>query len=211
MKQKSKTIILTSILMLMLVFMGGITYAFFTAVVGGGDKGSSVIVKTGTLTLTYVDGLDINLAGVLPGDSVSKEFRVTNTGDVVTNYRLFFSDVVNTFVVKSDLVYEISCKDINTSDPSQYVSCDGKSETTLPSLSSSIMNSSDIGIGRTHVYTIIIKFKETGINQDENQGKLFKGKITVNTKSNNTINLFGVVNDENGLPYQNKILLIEND
>lgn len=52
---KKKYIILSSIL-LMIVLLIGVSYAFFSAIISGGDKGSSIIVQTGDMRIFIMMG-----------------------------------------------------------------------------------------------------------------------------------------------------------
>ena len=55
------------------------------------------------MKIKFADGPEISLKNAIPGDSLIKIFRVENTGTVITTYDIYLSDVVNTFVDKSDL------------------------------------------------------------------------------------------------------------
>ena len=48
------------------------------------------------------------LDNAIPGSSVSKTFTVKNTGNVATNYTIYFSELSNKFVDKTDLVYTLT-------------------------------------------------------------------------------------------------------
>ena len=55
------------------------------------------------MKIKFADGPEISLKNAIPGDSLIKIFTVENTGTVATTYDIYLSDVVNTFVDKSDL------------------------------------------------------------------------------------------------------------
>ena len=61
MNKKNKVIMITSSIIMLIITVFGISYAYFTAIVSGGDKGSSIIIKTGSLRLLYEDTEYINV------------------------------------------------------------------------------------------------------------------------------------------------------
>lgn len=48
----------------LLVAVVGATFAYFTATVTDGDKGSSVIIQTATLSIIYHDGNNLQASGI---------------------------------------------------------------------------------------------------------------------------------------------------
>ena len=198
------------LLALFLIVSIGVGYAFFTASVSSGDKGSSIIVTTGTLQLLYDEE---PLGGEIryPGDSTSKIFSVANIGDVATPYLVFFSELYNDFVVKSDLVYTLTCYNLNTETRASAGTCNGIStETEVPSQSSQMIQADTIYPGTTHVYVLTFTFKETGINQNSNQGRTVSTRITINELVTE-VDVLGYAFDENGNPYVNKTIEIHSD
>ena len=152
------------------------SYAFFTASVSGNNNASTSVITTGIMEVNYVDG---NLVGttskMMPGDYVTKEFSVVNTGNMETSYSIYLNDVVNTFNTKSDLVYEL-------------ISEEGRNvvQTTCPSLNESIASDILIGAGETHNYTLKITFLNIDRNQDDNKGKGFNARVDLVEEENVT-------------------------
>ena len=169
---KGQTIFLSVVgIATLLVAIIGATFAWFSATVTGNDDAKSVIVNAATLGITYTNGDEIKLDKAVPGDSETKTFTVENTSEVATGYKLGWEDVTNDFVTQSDLVYSIS----SSSDGATSVS-----ETTCPSADGDISGATTtIAAGATHTYSMKVEFKETGSNQNSNQGKKFAGKIEV--------------------------------
>lgn len=153
---------------LLVAVIGG-TFAWFSATVTGNTGASSVIVNTANIGITYTNGQEINLANAIPNATQTKSFTVKNTSAVSTKYKLKWVNVTNGFAVKSDLVYSIS----GTGTGAGQVS-----ETVCPSAAADIQTVT-IGAGITHTYSMTVTFKETGSNQNSNQGKKFTGKIEV--------------------------------
>ena len=170
----NKKIVIPALLILMLVVIGEVTYAYFTAGVEGNNEAKKAVAKTGIMSLQF-DGTNIiSLEGALPGAYHEIKFSVENTGTLETPYAIDFTEVTNTFVDKNDLVYQISSSNNG-----------GKVEkwTILPSENKTIIPVAVISKGETQEYTLTIHFKETGDNQNDNQGKIFTGKVQVNNLS----------------------------
>ena len=169
---KDKKILILSIVgVLMLVsIVVATSYAYFTANVSGNKDTNNVVVTNGVMSLEYKDGDEINLANAVPGSSVTKTFTVKNTGNVSTNYTIYFSELSNKFVDKTDLVYTLTSSD------------GGKSvaQTQVPSKNDAMVINYAIEAGKTHTYTLTITFLNKDENQDENQNVSFSTKVTIN-------------------------------
>ena len=146
------------------------SYAYFTIANKEGDEN---VITSGTMTLNFADGNEITANGLLPGQYIEKEFAVENTGNVDTRYDIYLSEVVNTFVDKTDLVYEITSTDdgYQTINPTQI---------QVPDSSTKIIDSYPIEVGAIHHYKLKITFLNKDENQNDNQGKVFSAKIQVN-------------------------------
>lgn len=71
-----------SIIGIVVVLTIGLTYAFFTANIGGNENATQTVITTGVLKLTLTDTEVISLEEALPGSSATKVFTVKNTGNV---------------------------------------------------------------------------------------------------------------------------------
>ena len=169
---KDKKILILSIVgVLMLVsIVVATSYAYFVANVSGNKDTNNVVVTNGVMSLEYKDGDEITLANAIPGSSVSKTFTVKNTGNVATNYTIYFSELSNKFVDKTDLVYTLTSND------------GGKNvaQTQVPSTNEAMVSNYAIEAGKTHTYTLTITFLDKDENQDDNQGVSFSTKVSVN-------------------------------
>ena len=113
MKKKENRILILSILgtlLLLSIAVAG-SYACFVANVSGNKDTNNVVVTNGVMSLEYKDGDEVSLTNAVPGSSVSKTFTVKNTGNVSTNYTIYFSELSNKFVDKTDLVYTLTSSD----------------------------------------------------------------------------------------------------
>ena len=172
MKKKENRILILSILgtlLLLSIAVAG-SYAYFVANVSGNKDTNNVVVTNGVMSLEYKDGDEINLANAVPGNSVTKTFTVKNTGNVATNYTIYFSELSNKFVDKTDLVYTLTSSD------------GGKSvaETQVPSKNDAMVSNYSIDAGKTHTYTLTIKFLNKDENQNDNMNVSFTTKIGIN-------------------------------
>ena len=169
---KDKKILILSIAgVLMLVsIVVATSYAYFTANVSGNKDTNNVVVTNGVMALEYTDGDEINLANAVPGSSVTKTFTVKNTGNVSTNYTIYFSELSNKFVDKTDLVYTLT-----SSDGGKNVA-----QTQVPSKNDAMVSNYAIEAGKTHTYTLTITFLNKDENQNDNMNVSFTTKIGIN-------------------------------
>lgn len=179
--KKGNTVLLTIIAVAtLLVAVVGATFAYFTATVQGNSNASSVIVKAQQLaTVTYTNNDTVSLTDALPGStSDAKTFTVAadEKGTSSIKYTLKWKNVSNTFN-SNDLVYSLSGSSSN--DQNGVVAA--QTDTPVPT-AEQVIGSGTIKPGATHNYTLTVRLKETGSNQDTLQGKEFSGKIEVTTE-----------------------------
>ena len=169
---KEKKILILSIVgvLLLVSIVVATSYAYFVANVSGNKDTNNVVVTNGVMALEYKDGDEITLANAVPGNSVTKTFTVKNTGNVSTNYTIYFSELSNKFVDKTDLVYTLT-----SSDGGKNVA-----QTQVPSTNDAMVSNYAIEAGKTHTYTLTITFLNKDENQDDNQGVSFTTKIGIN-------------------------------
>ena len=158
------------------------SFAYFTATVNGNNESYNTVITSGTMQLLLTDGDQVSLDNALPGSSTTKTFKVKNTGTVATTYDVYLSELINNFVDKNDLVYTLTSTN----------GCTNNTETVVPSVvgdTSKIVSSCSINSNIEHEYTLTINFKEDNTNQDDNKGKKFRAKISINEYSLKKINL----------------------
>ena len=164
---KNKKLLLIVVSAFLVCIISTVSYAYFTATVAGNAQAQATVIQTGHMEVTYAEGNVIGTSSnMLPGNYIEKTFTVENTGTVDTSYSIYLNDVRNTFVTKSDLVYEL-------------ITEDGRvvGQITCPDSNTAIATNINIPVNTTHHYTLRITFKETNLNQDDNKGKLFKARI----------------------------------
>ncbi len=169
---KNKKILILSIIGSLLLVSIAIasSYAYFVANVSGNKDTNNVVITNGVMSLEYKDGDEISLANAVPGNSVTKTFTVKNTGNVATNYTIYFSELSNKFVDKTDLVYTLT-----SSDGGKNVA-----QTQVPSKNDAMVSNYAIEAGKTHTYTLTITFLNKDENQNDNMNVSFRTKIGIN-------------------------------
>lgn len=172
---KNKKVLMMISIITIISFVIGFSYAYFTTIVIGNDTSSSNRTTSGSLKLNF-NGLDyVDMQNSKPGDSDTMTFTVTNSGTLpVSAYQIYLSNVINTYSVKSEMVYELDCTS------SDAVTCLDKVQTEIPSTSGVGLTQTSIAPGTTHTYILTVTFIDTGLNQDYNQGKSLIFKITTN-------------------------------
>ena len=170
---KKKLVIILSVIVLLTAT--AISYAYFTSSVIGNDTAKNTNVTTGTMSLE-LDGETIvsPTESMLPGATHTIKFSVTNTGTVAAPYGIDLINVTNNFADKNDLVYSISSTNSGGS----------KTTTVMPNDDTTLIPAITIEPGVTQEYTMTIHFKETGDDQNDNQGKTFGGLIQINNLEN---------------------------
>ena len=169
---KDKKIIILSIVgfLLLVSIVVATSYAYFVANISGNKDTNNVVVTNGVMALEYKDGDEITLANAVPGNSVTKTFTVKNTGNVSTNYTIYFSELSNKFVDKTDLVYTLT-----SSDGGKNVA-----QTQVPSTNDAMVSNYAIEAGKTHTYTLTITFLNKDENQNDNMNVSFTTKVSIN-------------------------------
>ena len=169
------------------------TFAYFTASVNGNDSAKSVIVKTAQIgTITFADGAEIDLKDALPGASKEKTFTITSNTDSTAGVKYGIKFVVeeNTFVTKTDLVYSMHGTTSGATSGSGAIISDATENAIEVADGSIDLGSGTLMPGETHSYQFLVRFKETGTSQNDNQGKTFKGHLEVTTGDENGSSMY---------------------
>ena len=152
------------------------SYAYFTAKVTGNEEATKMVITSGHMEVEFDVGNVITTGeNMLPGETITKTFNVTNTGDVDATYNIYLNEVFNTFVNKDELVYELT-------DENGVVI----SQREVPSTSGAIKTNVTLEVAESHYYELTITFLNKEFNQDENKGALFTSKIELEEGINYT-------------------------
>jgi len=185
---KKKIIISMCAIILLVLTLFGITYAYFTAKVQGNKNETSVEASAAILKLEY-DGEDsyIEVEALLPGKSVeSKIFSVKNTGTAtVENYDVILENVVNELSVSEDLRYELIC---TSSDEKGCNSTSG----IFPKMNQ-VIGTNSIDSGVTHTYTLTLIYNDSYSDQSTDMDKEISAKVNIKDDSSNikTFKIYG--------------------
>ncbi len=170
MNRKQKIIVSITGIIIVTLFLIGLTYAYFLARIKGNSSDKSIAGSFANLELTYSDGNGVLEAtnAISPGTVIgTKTFSVSNTGDGYVNYGIVLESVVNTLTRPQDLVYVLTCtsSDGNICNGTNTASSEASPESTpevnermFPTKDSTIMTNR-IERGVTHNYELTVTYK----------------------------------------------------
>lgn len=176
-KEKRSKVILTIIFGLTLVItIAGASFAYLATVVYGNEYASSVLLKSSTLSIAYDSGLGIIAVtpAIEPGWTQTKTFTVTNTGNDAAPYSIVWTNITNDFAIPSELTYSVAGT-VTTGTGS----AGNLSVTMAPTANGNMISGLVINEGATHTYTLTMKFANPAVISNENQGKIFAGRIEI--------------------------------
>jgi hypothetical protein len=183
---KKLTIAIWAELVLVLSIIGA-SYAYFSA--NPSNKTSQTIIKSETnFTLAFQDGPEINVSKLFPGESLTKTFSVSNDNDRSGIYNIDFSSITNTLATPTDFTYILISSDGGKNIPA----------TTFPITDTTIATEIGIEPHSTHTYKLIINFKESNTNQNENQAKKLSFKIQITETGSPVLLRSKLINDNGG-------------
>lgn len=151
------------------------SYAYFNATITNKDVKNQV-VTAGTLSLRYVDGTEINMQNITPGDSATKTIYVANTGTLDASYNLVWQELTNE-IINDEMLIEGTCTRLDGASETVSGTCSNIS--SAPISSNAIKSGISIEPNIIHKYDLTITFKETNASQNYNQKKKFTGVIGV--------------------------------
>lgn len=170
------------VIALLLVVTIGVSFAFFTAQIAGGESSTTITVAGGSMNITYASGANINVANIHPRPEawVNKSFTIkgNNTTAVIMKYKVSLVIGANTFSTNA-LQYQL----VSTNT--------GANGTIIPSTGSNqniATGGRTISLGegqftaatggdKVHTYQLNIFFPDTGSPQNVDQGKNFTAYI----------------------------------
>ncbi len=94
MKYKDKKMLFGIGIVFLFLATVGFSYAYFSNAIANKDVKDQV-VETGTLSLRYVDGSEIVMNNIKPGDTITKTVYVANTGTLDAVYNLVWQELNN--------------------------------------------------------------------------------------------------------------------
>ena len=198
-KKKQKKVMIY-IMIISLICVVGVSYAFFTA---GMSSETSTTVRTdaGIMKITYNGGANINLAGIYPKDDVWATKTITVTGNNTTDAEMYYKLTLvvdsNTFKTDDPLQYEL----VSTND-----STNGK---IIPNISKKDVTGTSIELGSghfikannaKHTYLLKIYYPKKATSQNANQGAAFSAHVEITSakapKTNGKLSELVLYNNE---------------
>ena len=192
-KKKQKKVMIY-ILVISLICVVGVSYAFFTAGMSS-ETSTTVRADAGTMKITYSGGANINLAGIYPKDDVWATKTITVTGNNTTDAEMYYKLTLvvdsNTFKTDDPLQYELVST--NTSTNGEIIPNISKKDITGTSI--------ELGSGHfvkannaKHTYLLKIYYPRKATSQNANQGAAFSAHVEItSTKAPTVSNLAKVI------------------
>ena len=177
-KKKQKKVMIY-ILVISLICVVGVSYAFFTAGMSS-ETSTTVRADAGTMKITYDGGANINLAGIYPKDDVWATKTITVTGNNTTDAEMYYK---LTLVVDSNT--------FKTDDPLQYELVSTNTSTNgkiIPNISKTNITGTSIELGSghfkkannaKHTYLLKIYYPKKATSQNANQGAAFSAHVEI--------------------------------
>ena len=184
--KKPNIIAIIGAIVLLVLAVVGLSYAFFSAFIKNGETDTSIEGTGANLSLVYTDGKSvITSSNIMPGWSATKKFTVTNNGEADTYYKLNISNITNEFV-DGGLTFSIASTDGGANID----------ETSVGTEDRTISQSISIGEGKTHTYTITAKYVNLDEDQTPDLGKSFSYTIGIEASQKPTFKDIILANNE---------------
>ena len=186
----------------------GLSYAYFTATLVNKDV-KDQIVQTGTLSLKYTDGPEINAKNIKPGWTISKTVTIENTGTLDAFYTIYWKDLLNE-ITNDELVMSLECD--SSTDTCSSINFEN---TVITTEANPISENIFISPGEIQTITLNFEFKELSKDQNYNQNKKFNGVINIkdssSTVSQKEYTMYARVIDQDNNPIANKTIELQTD
>lgn len=178
---KGKNVVISSFLVgIIVVAILGISYAYFTSGISGGETASTIETTAGKMQVAFAGGNNIVLENIYPRTEewVTKIFTITgnNTTELEMKYKLSLVVQNNTFTTNA---LKLNLTSTNTNSNGVVVNGTTKNLTTGPStidLGTGYFNTAN---GAIHTYVIKIYFPNTSEDQNINQKKQFASYVAI--------------------------------
>ena len=171
---KKRIIIISSIVFaLILIATMYMSFGYVPATIVDNDAEKKYTFLNEKISLEYSDGSESILGGktsFIPGTTISKKFTLKNTGNVDVEFSINLEEVVNTFLRKNDIVYEIMSNN-NILSSGEF-----------PSNDALIVASDRLSVGETKEYILNVKYLQALENQIIDSGKIIGAKIIIDEK-----------------------------
>lgn len=200
---KNNTVMLTIIgIATLLIAVVGATFAYFSAQVSGLEQQKEDVIKSATVGTTFIGGAEVTAANIYPKEEAwgTKVFSITSNSStgVTTSYNISLvidandrADGVtaNKTFESGALSYTLTGTESGASKAGTLATSDGEKAITELSAGKSILLGTatingNAGKTVTQEYTLNFFFRDTGKDQNANQGAQFKAHIVISEKTN---------------------------
>ncbi len=173
-----KTICLLIGIASILTVVSAVSYAYFTA--SGEVRKMEATISTGTTSARFADN-DTGITGELKfGESITKKFTIQNTGTAEARVKMYWKDLVNTYILGS-LTYTLRQSESNEGSYTEVV---GK--TNVPkneegkTLTEVLAESLTIPVNKTYYYELVITLNYLeDVNQDPDLSAKFSSTFSL--------------------------------
>ena len=161
---KKTYIVVAASIMLLFCLAYQSAYAYFSTTSQIEDNFNTNINSGAVSDLIITDGNHVTSNNIIPGESVTNTFTVQNPNNLKVCFNLLWSDVVNEFINKEDLV-------VTLTDQSGRVLIDNQ---PFPTTNDEVLAENlSIEGSTTNSYTLTITYKNSDQNQIADMGKTF--------------------------------------
>lgn len=167
---KNKKILVYSLVLLLVLSIIGISYAYFNTKISGNTNAKDFTAKSKVIKIEYSDGTEKLISNdnlFKPGSIIEKKFTVTNTGEKDLDFVVYLEKVTNTFNRINDIMYEL----YDNSDNLLISGVFPKSDYIIPYNNSIKMNESQS-------YVLKVKYLNSEENQIEDSGKQIDARVS---------------------------------
>ena len=173
---KGQTIFLSVIgIATLLVAIVGATFAWFSTTISG--KGASANITTASISSLTLNGTQVEGENILPG-WVSDDANFTIAGTVTGDVSIPYSCKINKTGEVTDLEFRVSADGADDSSLGSWTAIGTDTEVVTGNITAS--NPSD-------TYQIAVRFKETGEDQNTQQGKSATATVTCEITGGTTV------------------------
>ncbi len=169
---KKTYIVVASAIMILFCLMYSVSYAYFSIKVTNnfnGNKGSTSIGSDTVKDIIISNGTKVTSQKMLPGDTVTSNFTVQNPNAVSICFGLVWTDVLNEFTRKQDLVFTL--KEENGDTLLENVKFPSTNNQT-------IIEGLSIPAKTTKKYVLTVTYKSVNEDQTTDMNKKFHATIT---------------------------------
>ncbi len=170
---KKTYIVVASAIMILFCLMYSVSYAYFSIKVtnnfNGGNKGSTVIGSDTVKDIIISDGTKVTSSNIIPGESVTSDFTVQNPNGIAICFGFDWTDVLNEFTRKQDLVFTL--KEENGETLLENVEFPSTNNQT-------IIEGLSIPAKTTKKYILTVTYKNVNEDQTADMNKKFHATIT---------------------------------